>query len=498
MDFTFGAGPEITTGGGGGGTGAFDTSDYRQNTYGPPTHYCDVTKSFASNGAGTLGDPWNLNQAMANAVAGNVVGFLPIGAAAPADLPGPASVHNAAFRPANSGTAGNPIVFVTKYAASYLVATGGKAGITSNQNRTEIRHAGAAPTIISGSGSTTDTGGPIIGAVSKNYITFDGFFFDMSRAYIREDSGMIRFEYTTGCKLVNFAIKGTTVTAGSNAVIYRPHATLDTTLANFYAWDFMNDGTTSATSQISLFSDQYGDQNVTIKNFDIDNVGYGIFFKGTVPGTPTKFNYGTVKDGIVRNCASPMRFNDLDGSNQTLVEYCLFYNTDSVGPKAVSPDGIVFDSISTAARNITIDHCTLAKVDANDANLQGAIVVEDLGLGSGVVLTNNIIDVDNASSGHMVLLLSQLPTTMNYNFYYRNGATETYVFNGSQHNSFEAWQGAISGRDAQSQEGSSSPFTNRAGDIYTISVGHQAKTMSSTGGEVGCYADPTRTIGVIY
>ena len=464
---------------------AFDDSEYRADTYGAPDFYCDCTRSLASNGDGSLGDPWNLNQAMASAIAGNVVGFIPVadGAQAnPVDMAAPNDHEVPAFQPANSGTGdaiANRIVFVTKYAAVAL------SSVATNGNRTELRHAGT-PAAATGD-TETGTGGPTYGGYQRDFITYDGFFVDMQHAEIKSDGGVITTRETEGITCCNFEIKGKTTNCQSNAVLYRPQSCTGTILRNFRAYDFSNDPTGSNVQQAGLFSDQYGDQNFLIEHFEIDNIDMGIFMKGTAPNG---FNYGTIQYGIVSDCASPFRFNDLHATEMSYVRYCLAYNTIGDRPKPLSPDGIVWDVISSSPRNLTIDHCTIAKIDSADMNVNAALFVEgtDFSMASGVVITNNIFDMDNGSNGHQVALGDALPDTMNHNFYYKNGGSETYVYNGSQHNSFGAWQGAISGRDANSAEGSSSPFNDRTNDDYTINTGHAAYTMSSTGGEVGCYA----------
>lgn len=477
---------------------AFDSSEYRQNTYGVPDYYCDCTRSLASNGTGTVGDPWNLDQAMANAVAGDVVGFLPVGAGTPVDMAAPSASGYSeipAFNPANSGTGttnANRIIFVTKYAAVKLW-NDDPANIGTNTSRTELRHAGTAA--VASGASETGTGGACYGAHTRNYITYDGFYVDMAEAEVRSDTGVLAAQACTGITFKNFVVKGTTTNCQSNAIIYRPENAVNTILSNFAAYDFSNDPTGSDTPQAGLFSDQYGDQNFLIEHFYISNLDMGIFAKGTSPGP--LYNYGMIQYGIVKDTASPFRFNDLHTSTMSYLQYCLAYNTIGARPKALSPDGIVFDVISSAPRNLTIDHCTIAKIDSTDVNCNGALVVEGNtpAMGSGVVITNNIFDMDNGSNGHMILLQTALPDTLNYNFYYKNTAAESYVYNSSQYNSFATWQAAISSRDTNSVEGSSSPFTDRTNDDYTLAVGHAARTMSSTGGQVGCYAT-SETIGI--
>lgn len=475
---------------------AFDASDYRANTYGStPDYYCDCTRSLASSGTGTLGDPYNLNQAMAVA-GGSLVWFLPISecsGSTPVDMAAPSASGYSeipAFNPANSGTSGDPTVFVTKYAAIKLWDDD-PANIGTNTSRTELRHAGTA-TVASGP-SETGTGGACYGAHTRNYITYDGFYVDMAEAEIRSDAGVLAAQACTGITFANFVIKGTTTNCQSNAIIYRPEEALDTVLRNFAVYDFSNDPTGSDTPQSGLFSDQYGDRNFLIEHFYISNIDMGIFLKGS--GFNGNLNYGTIRYGIVKDSASFFRFNALHATETTTVQYCLVYNSIGARPKAISPDGIVFDVIAAGQlRNLTIDHCTIAKIDGTDANCNGALNTEDNTISGSVVITNNIFDIDNGSFGNQVSFLSTLPATLNYNFYYKNGGTETYVYNGSSYNTFAGWQTATS-RDANSAEGASSPFNNRTNDDYTINTGHAAYTMSSTGGQVGCYAT-SETIGI--
>ncbi|MDO8355962.1 MAG: hypothetical protein Q7U76_06195 [Nitrospirota bacterium] len=455
---------------------AFDPSDYRQNTYGPPNHYCDPTRALNSNGSGTLGAPWNMSQCATQPVAGDVVGVLP---GISVRLPTTNSSRIPAFNPTNSGASDRRIVYVTKHAAVAL------ASVETNPLRTELRHDGGAPSIVNGIG--VGTGAPMYGANGRNYITFDGFYVDMAQAYVREDSGVIRPESARGIHFRNFVIKGATLTIASNAVIYRPHAAIDTVLSNFRTYDFINNSTGSTTPQNALFSDQYGDQNFLIEHFEIRNTQRGIFLKGTAPAGGA-FNYGTIRYGIVSDVSSCYQFNDLDSVNTTTLQYSLCYNTAQSG-------GVVMSSETSPARNLIIDHVTVAKVDAASINTEGGIITRNNGIASNVVITNNIVDNNSGTFGHEVSLGNTLPAIMSNNAYYKNGGTETYVYNGTQYNSMSSWLAAINGRDANSQKLTSSPFMDRANNNFRINAGHALKTASSTGGELGAYGG-SQTVGV--
>jgi hypothetical protein len=448
---------------------AFDSSDYRQNTYGPPTHYCDPARPLSSDGAGTLANPWNLSQAMRLAVAGNVVGILPgVGAV----MPSTNNDNIPTFRPINSGTANSRIVLVTKYAAVAL------PNVANNALRTQLRHDGT-PAVATGPGES-GTGSPMYGTLQVSYVTFDGFFVDMVTAQPKGDSGVIRVENSRGTQFRNFEIKGTRTNMGTNPVIYRPQNAVDTVLSNFRVYDFSNDPSNSYTPQRGLFSDQYGDQNFLMENFEIRNTERGIFLKGTANGA---FNYGTIRNGIVSGVLECFRLNDLDSANLTTIEYSVCSDVLAGGASA----GITLSSETTPVRNLLVHHLTVTRVQST-GQVNGGIYGKN-SIGSNVVIRDSIFDLDNGPYGHIMSFgeISTLPGVLNYNAYTKNGGTLTWAFNGVQYNSFTSWRSAT-GKDANSQTFATNPFVDRAGGNFRIVAGNPALTASSSGGQLGAFA----------
>jgi hypothetical protein len=455
----------------------FDASEYRQNTYGPPTHYCDPTRALNNPGNGTLASPWNLNQAMTLAAAGNVVGFLP-GVGVPM-----VSTNNdnlPTFRPINEGTSTNRIVFVTRYAAVAL------PNVATNPNRTQLRHNGTRA-VATGVGES-GTGSAMYGAYQTDYITFDGFFVDMAEAQPKGDSGVIRVENSRGVHFRNFEIKGTRTNMGSNPIIYRPQNAFDTVLSNFRAYDFSNDTSNSNTPQRALFSDQYGDQNFLIEHFEIRNTERGIFLKGTASGA---FNYGRIRYGIVSNLFECFRFNDLHPTQVTTLEYSLCH--DVVGGGTGS--GFTLSSETTPARNLLVHHITVARMRSADM-INGGVYAKN-SISSNVVIRDSIFDLDNGRNGHAISFgeVSTLPTTLNFNGYTKNGANVTFAYSGVEYSSIASWRSA-SGRDTNSQILGAGLFVNRTNGDFRVTPGHAAMTASSTGGQLGAYAAGVQ-IGVV-
>lgn len=462
---------------------AVDLGEYRTATYGSPTHYCDPTLSIASpSGSGTLLDPWNMTRCATQPVAGNVVGILPGQSVA---LTAPGSRLTPAFRPTNGGswngtTCTSRIVYVTRYPAIALDYD----TITSNANRTELRHAGTDD-----AADVEGTGGATYGTNGVNCITFDGLFVDMAQNGFHIDSGIIGIWDSNGITVKNFVIKGKTTDADSNAAILRTENVVSVLFENYTIRDARNAPTGGGLNQRGETSIQYGSRDVQHRHFYLKNVDRGLFQKGTTTGP--QYNYGTIEYGIVENASVCFSFNDLHDTQLTYVRYNLCRTVPTTA--ALSASAFMFDSISTAGRNITIDHNTFAKIDASDINGTGNMIVKTTALGLGpsasnaVTITNNAFDNDNGSYGHMVQLGTTLPQTMNYNCYTKNGATPSYVFNSSQYNTFASWQAAISSRDANSQEVASIGFADRTNNNFDITSG-ACLTASSTGGEVGAYA----------
>lgn len=453
-----------------------DLTEYRTATYGPPDYYADPTKSLAVNGDGTLGNPWNLNQAKANAVAGDVVGILPSGDS-PVDLVSSNNDNVPTFNPTNSGTLGNPIVFVTRYAAVAL------SDVATNANRTEFRHDGTAENGTQGSG----TGSAMLGSNAKNYIIYDGFYIDQAQAWMKEDSGNIRSESATGVEFRNFVIKGAAHTVYSNCVIYRPQDAVNTVLSNFKVLPaFTNSG---GLGQPALFSDQYGDQNFLIEHFDINGAQNGIFPKGMAN---SHYNYGTIRYGVIRGADMGIRANALDTVQLTTIHNVLIYN--------YTTGGFIWGGESDPMRNLLIHHLTLAD-GSDNVNQHGPFYLQDppgAAGGSNVTIRDCIGDFVNGSFGLGVdagELTTAFPT-MNYNGYYRGGGTIHWSYNGVERNTIADWRTAT-GQEAQSLVLASDPFTARASADYTVADGHAAKTASSTGGELGAYGGTTETIGPV-
>ena len=242
--------------------------------------YADRTKTVAADasgsGDGTDGNPWTLAQAMANAVAGDIVGVkagLYIGSqTAPDDG---AKRYSPAFKPANSGTQASPIYFVAENFASLTAV-----------NRSEIR-----------SGATVSGDGwPAFGTLTKNWIYWYGFYSDESAAdnKPRNDAAPATFWTCTGGGIRYCDIRGIDVAWTDNHSGVRLENTSQFEVSDNYIYNFRVNGGGS-TNQAGVLT--YGCHTCEIKYNEIDYCGNNVFWKAGTPQYGMKAHHNYFKRG---------------------------------------------------------------------------------------------------------------------------------------------------------------------------------------------------------
>lgn len=476
-----------------------DGSPYRQATFGDSALYCDVSLSCAGgalSGSGTYANPWNMNRALALAVAGDVVRCKSMGASVsstPAQLTTTNHHQTPAFNPLNSGSGpadDQRIIFVTEYPALGL----SYAGLPTDTLRTELRHNGT-PMVAAGQ-TETGTACPLIGSNGAGYITFDGFFIDMAQAEIRADGGLFLAYLSAGLTFRNITIKGTTTNCQSNAALYRAHICADTIIENCYAQDFINDGTGSDDPQPGFLTVHYSDQNFMLRHNTTVGIVGGCLVKGGInPGSGIVYNHGIFEYNHFDGCASGLQFNgqSISPTNYVRARYCLISNYTGAG---------VFISNETGgSKNLDIHHITTHRAaSVPDSTFTGPLVIRDVNddatssvydcLFDGAVTTfDSLVDAD-------YLTADSLPTLDN-NVYYRAGSAGRWRYRGEPPDTTIAGWRAHPGSpapDPNSVFTTVEPFVNRGVD-FNLAVGHAARTASRTGGQVGCYAG-SEVIGI--
>lgn len=244
-----------------------DATSYAANGIGAPwASLCRATNGASSCASGST----NTGEA---AQAGDTV----IVAAGTYTAAGTGTRFLSPFNPANSGTAGNLIVF-------------------------QCASAGACTLALSSSE------GPTFGCRSRNYIRWDGFAVDGATSPSTSDTGHVDVFASTGCEILNSTIVGDVDhpnTGQGNYNAIRIEDTVDVVIRG---------NTLSNIAEENV----YGGNQAAIMTYDVDDTvieyntisraGNGIYFKGThdVPGESQSNNIARY------NLLYDMRFNCLD------------------------------------------------------------------------------------------------------------------------------------------------------------------------------------------
>lgn len=278
------SGPARTAPGGGGGGGE-GLPEYTA------THY--VTAAASGGGDGSIGDPWTLAEAMSSALAGNQVQV------GPGIYTGTNTGNHsiAAWRPANSGSSGNPIVFFAQNRSGLTYS----AGVTS-----ELR-----------SGSTTPNSGcAAFGTTGEDYIIWDGFFVDESDSATIGDSGMVQFEDTTGSELRSCVLlRAPYSTPAGNQNAVRFEVAFSCVMTDCYV---LGDGTAPEGANSAAFM-VYNSNDCIVAHNEFLNDPYPVWWKGDTD-TPHNSNGNITRFNKITNCTTGISVSAAqDTGNPTLV-----------------------------------------------------------------------------------------------------------------------------------------------------------------------------------
>lgn len=454
---------------------------YRESVYGgPPSYYVDPTRSLASNGDGSEGDPWNLDQAEANAVAGDIVGWME---GSSVDIATTDNDNVPAFNPANSGSSGSRLVHVTKYAGVALTTP------ASNGNSTILNHSGSIPTMSPVGG----TGCAALGSNNADYVTYDGQVLIVDQAWPKSDSGMMRSELATGVVFRNIEVINSygLLPLDNNGIVMRTEQDVDTVFENIRITGWRTVQAGGSLNQPGYCGMTYGSHNFRFSHITMVDCDSGLFPKGSAAGA-TIFNYGTIEYCLHDDVDVGMRINDLDPDNPTVVQYNIWKNYKRWGMAFSSETG-------QPLQNLDMHHNTVGLGDTSGGNFTGAFYMKTDTAQWEVATTyirNNLMD---APSGQEIFNAGECSLTFptaNYNGYYRGGdVNPSFSYNGAGYSAMGTWRTATD-QEANSQYSTTEPFTNRATGDLSIAAGHPFLTASSTGGPLG-YQAGGETPGVV-
>lgn len=446
-----------------GDTGEGELPEYVPNKF--------VTVDATGDGDGSEADPWTMQQAVALAVAGDVVQI------------GPGAYSNAggeggsepAFGIANAGTAEEPIVFFAEHPAAYT----DDPSLRSKLRNTNQGTVSPAPTLA-----------------THNYVIIDGLWFDYADGGRPSSRGIIYNPYETqGQRLRRLRFDRENLGPDDdndnyNCIHAHRNPNLEITDSRFVGgYDPIGSHNESA---ITL----YGSLDVVIEHNTFEGVTAGIFFKGSGGPGPDGGNLGN--SGIVRfnrfiSCRQGVLMAENEDPRASQVVQNLFVVDDTPGPPN---QAIEFDnSVPPEQRNThVLSNTIVMQADA----AEGAVTSQNSNVLTNNVVRDNIVTYGSASEQVLVNFweIESLSSfdEFDYNWYFNDGSTPSFAVGGEVLEGLGAWQ-AASGRDANSNVGDPM-FVDAEGGDYRLADGSPAATASSSGGPVGCYIDGDEHIGI--
>ena len=452
--------------------------------------YLDRTKtvkaSAGGGGIGTDADPWTLLEAMENAVSGDIVG-IEAGVYVGVDpSAGAGSRYTPAFRPTNSGSAGNPIVFVA-------------------QNHAAINTSGFSD--IRSGATVPGSGWPAFGSLSKSYVHFVGLYSDENNPNNKgcPDSGPATFWTGTGVYVDRCKIIGINAPFNDNHSGIRLENFYSGRVASNYIEGFNTQLNGGSTNQAGVMT--YEMRNTVIEHNFIDNCGDPLYIKGREQyGNTIRFNWLEDATAVGMRLLS-LEVDPISATNRNSVYQNVMYNCLNdieLGYHEIRPDAIngtdIFNNTSyiSGAGSSTLSLYITDTVQAHDNTFNNNIVY-----GSGRKAYFSQESAGNSASGFAGYIMP------NNNCYF--GAT--YFADGTSGSDwnqidFTTWK-ALTGADAGSQIsnplfisagagnvklGGSSPCLN-AGVDYKNLLGGGTSAPINQGAYIS--AGQTEVIGII-
>lgn len=182
-----------------------------------------------------------------------------------------------AYNPANSGTAGNPIIFRAE-GTVYLQSTNGN--------------------------------GPVMGSFGRHYIIWDGFYVDEEYVNTVSDTGPTGIWWANNCQIINCTIKGYARWSADNHNAIRIEGTRNAIVRNNRIYNvYWTSGSHSNCAAIMT----YFSEDLLIEHNEIYNSICGIFLKGA--GQDPQNRRQTVRYNLIHNVSIGMRIHRVWDSN---------------------------------------------------------------------------------------------------------------------------------------------------------------------------------------
>lgn len=426
-----------------------------------------VTVNATGLGDGSRSSPWTLQQAMSQAVAGDVVG-IEAGTYVGTSQAGNDTEkrYTPAFYPRNSGTSSNYITFVAQYPA------------TGSGPYSDIR-----------SGATEDStaadssgGWPAFGTRSCNYIHFIGLYSnggDYNNMQTR-DAAPCSMWWTTGsivehCRVLGGLNVYNDGTRNYSAV--RMEHNYDVVIRDSIFEDF---GPTEGNSAAVIF---YSARNYLIEHNTIRNCTFGLQYKG---GGQVDELYGATQFNLIEDCYDAMHTHAITDGPQG--QRCTW--TQNL---MIDCDSFFYCTSGGAAATTLNDADVTNNTFVNGNDSLAMFFWNVMGSSKTNIFKNNIYSGINHYTGGYGGTVGTIANQAEHDYNcIHNVAAEFIKYPTTT--ALSTWQNQYT-EDVNSI--TSDPQFVGGGD-YRLQAGSPCRTASSIGGPQGCYITGDEVIGVRY
>ena len=363
------------------------------------------------------------------------------------------SRNDPAYNPANSGTAGNPIIFQAQ----------GTVLLTLSSSR-----------------------GTVIGALTRDYITWRGFTINEASARSHADTGPVTFFESTGSSAESLTINGNGDPGyGDNHTGIRIEGSAAITVRNSRIYNVYTSGVNQANGAgIQI----YESKGVLIEHNEIYESGSGIFFKQIGITGPPSNSADTVRYNLIHDVAHGIIQHRHTHSAPTV--YCAVYQ--NVIRDARLGGITVWGFTSDGPTNGRFINNTIYN-SVYGIYLKGGYVANN----SNHLFQNNLVTASTSyavfnepTGGDVAFELDR--ATFARDWYW---SFPTFLASDSGSRSLAQFQSTFAGQEANGTSGINPNYVNAAGNDFRLSTGSPALTMGRVAHSIGGSNGATIPVG---
>lgn len=420
------------------------------------TKYVSPSGSALWSNCNTSGTPCSVATGLANAVAGDVVRFVS-GDYFPPNAP---NYYQPAWRPTNSGTAGNPITLIS-----------------------DVRH--GAVIHDAANADNVGEGRSAFGVYQNSYVTIDGFRFESDILSARSTNEDVRYtvaiDSSNNIHFQNCLMTGWEHSDHTNASLIGVYGqttnSYDIYIHHNDLSGIMWDSTSPIEAMVNASSVYiFEAHHVYVYNNTIHDANNGVSWK-------TEPNDIHVYQNYLYNIHRSAFFPTIEvsaGNSNHYVHHNVCRNCNIFLDAEESPSGGGTWSNLQVYNNTMHNESSwsfgrVPNTSGGYSNVSGMIMGQDGGAQTArdVQFYNNIFSLNTTSRGweiHDDLTSdAMLGAPFDYNVYYISSGTLQYIYNGTNTTSFATWQSAIGGDGEEANSSTSNPvFINGSGNMNVV------------------------------